>query len=147
MKKLNINIGCGKDKIPGYTNIDLYGNPDIRHDLNKFPYPLKANSVDSILCKHVLEHLKEPELFFREIYRIMKKGARARIIVPHYQYFTAYCNFGHRGFYHEDAIDYLIQDTSDESMNMKFKLIEKKVIRARFRKWIKKEIIWEIEKI
>lgn len=146
MSELKINLGCGKDKKPVFVNVDFYGNPDIKHDLNKFPYPFKKNSVIYISCKHVLEHLKEPEEFFREIYRILKIGGRAEIIVPHYKHFTSYCNFGHRGFYHENAIDYLIAETSDESMNVHFKLIKKKVKRARFRKWIKKEIIWVIEK-
>jgi predicted SAM-dependent methyltransferase len=144
MKKLN--LGCGNKKIKGMVNIDFYGNPDLKWDLNVFPYPFKKDSIDFVLCKHVLEHLKEPEKFFLEIHRILKKGGNLKIIVPHYKHFTAYCNFGHRGFYHENAIDYLINKGSDESLNVDFKLILKKVRRGKIRKWIKKEITWIIQK-
>lgn len=149
MKLQKLNIGCGNKKLEGYVNVDLYGNPDVRHDLNKAPYPFKDNSVDFILCEHCLEHLKEPEMFFMEVHRILKIGGRAKIVVPHKDSGLAYSTFGHRGFYQENAIDNVCQtkEIDDAAIQRGFKLILKKVKRGRFLKWQKREITWVIEKI
>ena len=29
-------------KIEGWTTVDQIGNPDIKHNLNKFPYPFES---------------------------------------------------------------------------------------------------------
>lgn len=87
MKKLN--LGCGSKIKKGFINLDKYNtfNPDIVHDLEKFPYPFEDNSVDQILLSHVLEHLGADSIIFNEImqelYRICKDGAEIDIIVPH----------------------------------------------------------------
>lgn len=83
---LKLNLGCGTSKIDGYTNIDISKEvkPDIVHDLSKYPWPFKANSVDEIHCSHFLEHLDGLERikFFNECDRIMKKGTKIRCITP-----------------------------------------------------------------
>jgi predicted SAM-dependent methyltransferase len=59
MKKLN--LGCGKEILEGYTNLDaikLEGT-DVVYDLNKFPYPFADNYFDEILAKSVLEHFNK----------------------------------------------------------------------------------------
>ena len=38
--------------------------------------PIESNSVDVVVCQFVLEHLKNPEEVFREIYRVVKPGGR-----------------------------------------------------------------------
>jgi hypothetical protein len=84
---LKLNLGCGEDRKPGYINVDKYGNPDILHDLEEFPWPWEDNSVEEVLLQHVLEHLGETtEAYFsiiKEIYRICASGSRIDIIVPH----------------------------------------------------------------
>ena len=42
-----LNIGCGEFKKDGYINVDYYSvsEPDVKHDLNKFPYPFKPCPV------------------------------------------------------------------------------------------------------
>jgi len=90
MNGLKLNLGCGEKKIPDYINVDKFGNPDIKHDLESFPWPWETNSVSSILLIHVLEHLgKDVEIYFRifkEMYRICTHGAKIKIIVPHYRH-------------------------------------------------------------
>lgn len=146
---IKLNLGCGNKKLKGYINVDLYGSPDLKHDLNLEPYPFEHNSVDYIFCEHALEHLKEPELFWREIYRILKKEAAVKIIVPHYKSKGAYCSFGHRGFYHEDSIDSILEGSGilDASNQKGFKLISRQITRGRFLKWQKREIIWILKKL
>ena len=77
-KDLNLNLGSGTKKIKDYVNVDKYETlkPDIVHDLEKFPYPFKDNSVKNIILSHVLEHIgQDPNVFnsiIKEIYRICK---------------------------------------------------------------------------
>ena len=90
MNNLKLNLGCGEKRIPGYINVDKFGNPDIRHNLESFPWPWKENTVSEILLIHVLEHLgKDIEIYFgifKEIYRICKPGAKIKIVVPHFRH-------------------------------------------------------------
>ena len=90
MNELKLNLGCGEKRIPGYINVDKYGNPDIKHDLESFPWPWETNSVSDIVLIHVLEHLgKDVEIYFgvfKEMYRICNHGAKIKIIVPHFRH-------------------------------------------------------------
>ncbi|MEO5332572.1 MAG: hypothetical protein H7839_11155 [Magnetococcus sp. YQC-5] len=87
MTGIKLNLGCGMHPMPGFVNVDKYGDPDVKHDLTVFPWPWAANSVDQIVMHHVLEHLGETtEVYFniiKELYRICQGGARIFITVPH----------------------------------------------------------------
>ena len=86
---IKLNLGSGSKKKEGFINLDKYKTfePDIVHDLEKFPYPFEDNSVDQILLSHVLEHLGSNSSIFnlimQELYRICKNGSIIDIIVPH----------------------------------------------------------------
>ena len=90
MNNLKLNLGCGETRIPGYINVDKFGTPDIKHDLESFPWPWETNSISEILLIHVLEHLgKDVETYFgifKEMYRICTHGANVRIVVPHFRH-------------------------------------------------------------
>jgi SAM-dependent methyltransferase len=90
LKKLN--LGCGKFKKEGYVNLDCYEDldPDVVHDLNKFPYPFGDNEFDLIEADHVLEHLDDGFRAMKEMHRILKDGGTLVIKVPHFS----------RGFMH-----------------------------------------------
>ena len=84
---LKLNLGCGQNHVPGYTNVDKFGSPDVKWDLEVFPWPWPDNSVDEIVMSHVLEHLGETiKGFFgiiKELYRVCRPGAIIQITVPH----------------------------------------------------------------
>ena len=84
---LRLNLGCGMNLLPGFINVDKFGSPDIKHDLECFPWPWPDNSVEHIVMNHVLEHLGQTtEIYFniiRELYRICRDGGRIYITVPH----------------------------------------------------------------
>ena len=86
---MKLNLGSGSKILKGYVNVDKfqYYNPDVVHDLEKFPYPFKDNSVDEILLSHVLEHIgQNPDVFnniIKEFYRICKNNSVIDIRVPH----------------------------------------------------------------
>ena len=86
VKPLKLNLGCGPDYREGYVNCDMSNavKRDLAIDLDSFQYPFKDNSVDEIFCSHVLEHLHSPEKAWTEFGRILKKGGRVIVIVPHF---------------------------------------------------------------
>ena len=86
---MKLNLGCGNKLYDGYVNVDKFDiyNIDIKHDLEKFPYPFNDNSVEEIILSHVLEHIgQDPDIFMKilkELYRICKNQALIKIAVPH----------------------------------------------------------------
>ena len=86
---MKLNLGCGSKLYDGYVNVDKFDiyNIDIKHDLEKFPYPFNDNSVEEIILSHVLEHIgQDPDIFMKilkELYRICKNQALIKIAVPH----------------------------------------------------------------
>ena len=90
MDYLKLNLGCGEKRDKGFINVDKYGDPDLKHDLESFPWPWETNSVSEIVLIHVLEHLgKETEVYFgifKEMYRVCKHGSKIRIVVPHFRH-------------------------------------------------------------
>jgi hypothetical protein len=90
MDGLRLNLGCGMNHLEGCVNVDRFGTPDVRHDLETFPWPWADDSVDEILLIHVLGHLgQDPNVFlqiFQEMYRVCRGGATVRIVVPHFRH-------------------------------------------------------------
>lgn len=82
-----LNIGCGRKKIDGYTNIDglsWNGNTDIIWDITKTPYPFKDNQIEEIVCMEVLEHISFNDTLrvLNEFYRILDIGGTLHLQVP-----------------------------------------------------------------
>ncbi len=84
---MKLNLGCGSKKLAGYVNVDLFGEPDVRHDLELLPWPWRDNSAEEVVLCHVLEHLGQTPAAFigimKELYRVCAPGALVRIFVPH----------------------------------------------------------------
>jgi len=150
-KVIKLNLGSGRSLSEGFLNVDFQGSPDIKHNLDKYPYPFKDNSVDYILASHIIEHLEDPDKFLRECHRILKKGGRMKIKTPHVTAWGgAFGTFHHKHHFHEFAIRDVTghkERSNSQFMNKPFKHIKTIVKRGRFMKWQKREIIWFIEKI
>lgn len=84
---LKLNLGCGNDIKSGYVNVDKYGTPDLKHDLEVFPWPWDEGSVSEVVMTHVLEHLgQQTETYLsviKELYRVCADRAIVKITVPH----------------------------------------------------------------
>ena len=88
---LKINIGAGKFRKKGWTNIDHRSghycvNPiDIDIDFfNQFRFPFESGDVDLAYMSHVTEHLTDDaaQRVFNDAFRVMKSGGVFRITCP-----------------------------------------------------------------
>ena len=77
--KIKLDIGCGKNKLAGYTGIDIDPNSDADIVASAFALPFKDESIDEIYSAHLVEHFNpnEAQRFFDEIYRVLKRGGTA----------------------------------------------------------------------
>lgn len=91
---VNIDVGCGKNKKAGFIGIDQYPMEGVDHvvKIGKEPLPFESDSVDEAHSSHFIEHLTSTDRvqFYNELHRVMKKGAKATIIVPHWNSNRAY---------------------------------------------------------
>jgi len=65
-----------------YTTIDSRKefNPDIIADIHNIPLP--NNSVDAVICKSVLQFVKNPFKAVDEIFRVLKPSGKCLVYVP-----------------------------------------------------------------
>lgn len=60
-----------------FTEIDVFADLD-RDGLSPFP----SRSQDFVVCSHVLEHLADPLALLSEIYRVLRRGGIALVLLP-----------------------------------------------------------------
>jgi len=89
---MRLNIGAGDQKIEGFVTVDYDENcsPDYVVDIEREKLPFEDNTVEQVICHHVLEHLGEGYFHFvKELYRVCKDEALIDILVPHprHEYF------------------------------------------------------------
>ena len=75
---IKLNLGCGKFKIKGYTNIDNYFDSDVKMDITNLKYD--DNSIDEIISFHALEHC--PKQTIKHWYTKLKKGGTIIVETP-----------------------------------------------------------------
>lgn len=100
-KIIKLDLGCGQSKTsPDFIGVDFVKVPgvDVVHDLTKFPYPFKDNSVTEIFSSHFVEHLDgfERAKFMDECYRILIPGGKMRLIHPYYKSIRSVQDFTHK---------------------------------------------------
>ena len=95
---MKLDLGAGKNKKEGFLAVDhiQFDGVDIVADL-KQKWPWEDNSVDEIHASHVLEHFERRERvhFMNEMWRVLKKDAKATIITPHWASNRAYGDMTH----------------------------------------------------
>jgi predicted SAM-dependent methyltransferase len=112
---LNVLIGGGQTSYEGwiFTDRDYLDITEPQDWSNLF----EPNSIDRLLCEHVLEHLTEEEcsMALAECYRYLKPGGLMRVAVPDgYRRDSAYVaeasppNAGHKVFFNVDTLPPLL---------------------------------------
>jgi predicted SAM-dependent methyltransferase len=84
-----VNIGCGKNYVPGMINVDsnIFRKKDLWLDITLgFPFP--DGSMHGIYSSHMIEHLNLAKVreLLAECNRILKPGGRIRLVVPSLEY-------------------------------------------------------------
>lgn len=80
-QKWDINICCGKTD-GGGVNVDISKHADVPHFVlikDIYNLPFRDRQFDAVLCSHTMEHVENPERFFRELKRI---GKKVTIVLP-----------------------------------------------------------------
>lgn len=90
---MKLDLGCGKNKKEGYIGVDALPleGVDVVADLRQ-AWPWTDGVVDEVHCSHFVEHLTGPERchFVNELWRVLKPGANATLIVPSWTSNRAY---------------------------------------------------------
>lgn len=97
---MKLNLGCGIDIKPNYVNLDKYKYPgvDVVCNLDLLTIPYNDDTFDEVLAKDILEHIEYVPLM-KELARIIKKGGRLIIRVPHFTYHNAFSDPTHTRFF------------------------------------------------
>ncbi len=121
---VRVNLACGQTKQEGWIGVDIAKCPgvDVVHDLNKFPWPFKSDSVDEVLVSHYVEHipLDTPKgdgliLFMNELHRILKPGGKATILAPYYSSMRCWQDPTHRRAISEATFLYFNQGWREQN--------------------------------
>src|SRR3972149_9249249 len=98
--KNKLYAGCGKNKIPGWINLDGYAhqNPDVIANLNS-PLPFIDSSFDVILCSHTLEHVDNTMFTMYEFNRVLRVGGHLIVVFPYGFSDVGMCNPLHKHFF------------------------------------------------
>lgn len=100
---MKLDLGCGNTVKKGFIGVDLYSiNPEksiIKKDCLEYIEGLKSNSVTEIYTRHFLEHVDRLDKYFIEFGRVLKKGGKITIIVPHHSNPYYYSDPTHKNFF------------------------------------------------
>lgn len=100
-RKRILNVGCGNDTY-GTDFIDLYPQRKevIKCEVGKDKFPFPSETFDVVYSKCLLEHLRNVGFAISEMYRVLKKGGKLRIITDNTSYwYYALSNKTHTGRY------------------------------------------------
>lgn len=105
---LILDLGCGLNKVSGAIGIDYMAleGVDIIHDLSQPLSFVENESVDEVHSRHVLEHMDGIEEIMSEVQRILKKGGKFVVTVPHFSNPYYYSDYTHKRFFGLYSFDY-----------------------------------------
>lgn len=97
---MRLDIGCGPNKRENFTGVDVakFDGVDVVCAVGREPLPFADGSVEEVHASHFMEHLEANERMFfaNDLYRVLKPGGKATIIVPHWNSNRAYGDMTHK---------------------------------------------------
>lgn len=111
MTSTTLDIGCGRNKVPGALGLDWIGATaaDVVCDLTQFPWPLPADAFTVVYANNVMEHLPNIPGTMQEIYRVARAGARVHIKTPHFASLTSWEDPTHVHHFAYESFDYFCE--------------------------------------
>jgi len=92
----DLNICCGKTD-GGGLNADIFQHTELPNFIlisDIYHLPFRNKQFNHVLCSHTMEHVEDPDLFFKELQRV---GNHVTIVIPPLWDFAAALNlFEHR---------------------------------------------------
>ena len=89
-----LDVGCGQKPYQGLFNFEKYigmdieneGHVHINEDIDVFydgiKFPFNENNFDAIITNQVFEHVFNPDVFLKEIHRVLKYKGKLLLTVP-----------------------------------------------------------------
>jgi ubiquinone/menaquinone biosynthesis C-methylase UbiE len=95
-KDIRLNLGCGENRVSGFVGVDLYpcDGMDVQHDLN-MPLPFPDDCAREVRAHHIIEHVKDPYAFLKEVHRVSKNDALVSIVTPHFASMDSFIDITH----------------------------------------------------
>lgn len=135
LAEVKLNLGSCDLRIPGYRGVDIAPGPgvdelvDLRED---WPWP--DGSVDAVLAHDVIEHLPDAIHTMNELWRVLKVGAQADIVVPTTDGPGAFQDPTHRSFWNRRSfLYYEAGNIYCERFHLKYQDFRGNPKRARFK--------------
>jgi len=83
---MRLNIGSGSRRLdPKTLNLDLFAAEEVDIQGDALHLPVKDESLDTVVCTGVLEHVSDPNRAVEEIYRVLKVNGRVFLETPFMQ--------------------------------------------------------------
>jgi SAM-dependent methyltransferase len=103
-----LNLGSGNAYIDGAVNLDMVRacNPDIVHDLRRFPWPFEDSVFERVIGRDIIEHLPDTVATMEELFRICKSGAVVELTTPHFSSSNAFTDPTHQHQFGYFSFDY-----------------------------------------
>lgn len=105
-KRKLVELGSGggflKDIIPDVITSDVFKLPGIDLKFSATKMPFKNESVDRFFMLNVIHHIQDPQLFFKEVDRCLKKNGKLIAIEPAN---TFWGRFVYQNFHHDEQFN------------------------------------------
>jgi SAM-dependent methyltransferase len=133
---MKLNLGCGKDikkstENEKWVNMDVAKLPgvDVVWNIDKYPWPFKANTFDEVYASHVLEHVEDFMKCLEELHRVCKKDAKIFVKVPIFPSVYAMTDPTHKHFITYFTFEYFKPGAHYEYYSKaKFNIVRRKII-------------------
>jgi len=105
---MRLHLGCGNDYKEGYVNCDWTDKVKVDRviDLEKPLDMFETDSVEEVICYHVLEHINNFIPLMHELHRVCKNNAIIKIKTPFYSAWGQFNDPTHVRFFTPYTFDY-----------------------------------------
>jgi SAM-dependent methyltransferase len=142
--RTRLNLGSGRKYDPTAVNLDVTPDtqPDVVHDLNRFPWPFPNDRFDHLAMHDVLEHLDDTVRVLEEIHRVCRPGAKVHIVVPHFSSDGAFADPTHKRFFAAGTFGYFTAGHPNNFYTKaRFGIEESRIV---FRPTLMNKIVWRL---